>query len=194
MRLSPLLLVPFLFQVATAVINITTVSTSITNTTPSNLCNSYVTSGGLGLLAWLATADFYAQSTTDIAILGTGVRTYTYIVQWFFSFDDPLGATGFNVNTLTAAVSALTTVNVVVNPTQGGFILSYNDTVTYPILLGVDLTNGLNCFDSIIGYTTGFTGGSNPTTIILGSSDFWLNPANDYLYDLVPVYWCHTSS
>ncbi|ODQ78140.1 hypothetical protein BABINDRAFT_9381, partial [Babjeviella inositovora NRRL Y-12698] len=167
MRLSPLLLVPFLFQVATAVINITTVVTSITNTVPTNLCNSYVTSGGLGLLAWLATADFYAQSTTDIAVLGTGVRTYTYIVQWFFSFDDPLEATGFDVSSLTAAVSALTTVNVVVNPTQGGFILSYNDSVTDPIVAGVDLLDGLNCFDSIIGYSTDFTGGPNPTTVIL---------------------------
>ncbi|ODQ77930.1 hypothetical protein BABINDRAFT_9904 [Babjeviella inositovora NRRL Y-12698] len=179
MKLSPLLLVPFLFQVATAVINITTVRTTITNSAPSNLCTSYITSGGLGLLAWLATADFYAQSTSDIAILGTGVRTYTYIVQWFFTFDDPLEATGFNIGALTSAVSLLTTVNVVVNPTQGGFILSYNDTVTYPIVLNAELLNGLNCFDSIIGYTTGFTGGPNPTTIILGSSDFWLNPAND---------------
>ncbi|ODQ83272.1 hypothetical protein BABINDRAFT_82861 [Babjeviella inositovora NRRL Y-12698] len=178
MKLSPLFLVPFLFQVATAAISITTVTTSLTNPSPSNLCNSYVTSGGLGLSAWQATADFYAASTNDVAILGTGVRSYKYIVQWFFTFDNPLDATGFDISTLTAAVSLLTTLNVVVNPTQGGFILSYNDTVTYPIVLGVDLTNGLNCFNSLIGYTLSFTGGPSPQTVILGSAAFWLNPIN----------------
>ncbi|ODQ83274.1 hypothetical protein BABINDRAFT_159706 [Babjeviella inositovora NRRL Y-12698] len=178
MKFSPLLLIPFLLQVATAAVRTTTVSTSLTNSVPSNLCSSYITSGGQGASAWHATAEFYADSTNGITLLGTGVRNYKYIVQWYFSFDSPLGATDFDVSCLTSLVSTFSAISVTVNTEQGAFILSYNDTVTYPVVLGVDLLSGYNCFDSLIGFTLSFKGGDTSKTIILGSSLFWLNPVS----------------
>ncbi|ODQ76969.1 hypothetical protein BABINDRAFT_10607, partial [Babjeviella inositovora NRRL Y-12698] len=178
MKLSPIFLVPFLFQVATAVINVTSVTTSLTNPAPSNLCDSFVTSGGQGVHAWLATANFFAASTRDSGNMYDRLRHYEYVVQWFFTFDSQLDATGFDISTLTSAISLRTTVNVVVNPTQGSYILSYNDTVAHPLVSGEDRNKGLNSFNSLIGYTTIFTGGPNPTIVILGSSEFWTKPAH----------------
>ncbi|ODQ77275.1 hypothetical protein BABINDRAFT_10186 [Babjeviella inositovora NRRL Y-12698] len=178
MRFSVLFFLPFLLQTAQAAINYTTVTTSIAEPSNSDVCNTYETAGGRGTDAWYARVQFIADSTNDIAILGTGVRSYKYLVQWYFTYAVPLEATDFDVSFLTGATGLLTTVDVIVNPQQGAFIFSYNSTVTYPIALGVDLLNGLNCFNTLIGYNLKFSGGDFDRTVIMGSSLFWLNPIN----------------